>query len=407
MLFSEAMICDYSMQKRASIRVESGQIVEIGNLSPLPDESVLDCKDLLLMPSIIDLNVAPKAKILSTKHLHTLSIKAHKGGVGTILLNPFTTPSCNESSHIELVKSIDKEIPLHLLPSINPMLDSTHLSNISMLRQNGAYAISTKSDICQNLLFRIAQYAQMLDIPLCCFAQDCTLADGVINEGLLSTKLGLPSIPAFSQTKEVAKICEMLSHLPIEIIFESSIYPRSIELINYYKSLDSQATFYSQVSLHHLILDESACEDYNTSAKLNPPLLDLDSKNKLIEQVRDGQVDLLSIMQCADFNSNKDQVFELSSFGIDAISDYFSLFFTYLSKDISLSTFSKLTSHNPAKILNLNYGSLEVGKQAEFILIDLNKSYLVNDSFSPYFNQKLNGLVTHIFSNDTLYPIKR
>ncbi|TLD82222.1 metal-dependent hydrolase [Helicobacter sp. MIT 05-5293] len=405
MLFKDATLCDYRGSKKADLRIKEGLITEIGTLTAESDEEVFSCQNKLLMPAIIDLNVMPKSALLSRKMLLSLAQKALKGGVGSVLLSPFTTPSCDESRSIELIKNIDKETAIHLIPSINPLDEHNKLSNISILSAGGAQAISSYSDIDANLLMRIAQYAQMIQIPLMCFCQDRTLSDGVINEGILATTLGLPSIPPYSQTKEVAKICEMLRDMPLQIVFNALAYPRSLEILSTIKTTNPKAHFYSQVSIHHLILDESLCDNYNTTAKINPPLVSKQDQKKLLKALELGEIDLLTSLQCADFNSNKDQVFELASFGIDAISDYFSLFFThlYLPQHLSLENFSKLASHTPAQILNLNQGSLEVGKNAELMLIDTQASYQITDSFSPYYQQTLQSVVTHLFTQNQLY----
>ncbi|WP_300958051.1 amidohydrolase family protein, partial [uncultured Helicobacter sp.] len=166
-----------------------------------------------------------------------------------------------------------------------------------------------------------------------------------------------------------------------------------------------QATFYTQTSIHHLLLDESLCENYNTAAKINPPLVDKSSLAQILSLLQKGQVSTLTSLQCADFKSKKDQVFEMASFGIDALEIYFSLLYTYLHKanNIPLPLISQLTSYIPAQILNLNKGVLAEGKIAELIIINPNESFVFNDTFSPYDGQELYGKVEALFSLQTLH----
>ncbi|WP_300958254.1 dihydroorotase, partial [uncultured Helicobacter sp.] len=321
MLFKNATLCDYQGIKTGDLRAQDGIITQIGSLSLLPGEEVLDLQGKLLLPAMIDLNVAPKSLSLCTKNLLSLAQKALKGGVGSILLYPRTTPTCSESGSIELIKNLNSQSPIHLLPAINPLNLEGKLSDISTLYHSGGRAIFVQSDIDAHSLMKIAQYAQMLDIPLICFCQDRSVADGVMNEGLLSASLGLPSIPAFSQTKEVAKIAEMLHTLPIKLIFDTLVYPRSFDILHTFKENLSpiQADFFTQTSIHHLILDETLCENYNTAAKINPPLVDKQSQEQILNLLQKGEINTLTSLQCADFKSKKDQVFELASFGIDAL----------------------------------------------------------------------------------------
>ncbi|WP_295700545.1 metal-dependent hydrolase [Helicobacter mastomyrinus] len=406
MLFKNATLCDYQGIKTGDLRAQDGIITQIGSLSLLPGEEVLDLQGKLLLPAMIDLNVAPKSLSLCTKNLLSLAQKALKGGVGSILLYPRTTPTCSESGSIELIKNLNSQSPIHLLPAINPLNLEGKLSDISTLYHSGGRAIFVQSDIDAHSLMKIAQYAQMLDIPLICFCQDRSVADGVMNEGLLSASLGLPSIPAFSQTKEVAKIAEMLHTLPIKLIFDTLVYPRSFDILHHFALHSSiQATFYTQTSIHHLLLDESLCENYNTAAKINPPLVDKSSLAQILSLLQKGQVSTLTSLQCADFKSKKDQVFEMASFGIDALEIYFSLLYTYLHKanNIPLPLISQLTSYIPAQILNLNKGVLAEGKIAELIIINPNESFVFNDTFSPYDGQELYGKVEALFSLQTLH----
>lgn len=419
MLFQNAALCDYQGIKKADLRAQNGLITDIGSLQPLKDEDIYDAKDRILFPAMIDLNVAPKSLSLSRKNLLSLAQKALKGGAGSILLYPHTTPSCSENGSIELIKSLNKESPIHLIPAISPLDSQGKLSDISTLHTNGAKAIFAPSDIDAHSLMSIAQYAQMLDIPLMCFCQDSSVADGVMNEGILSASLGLPSIPAYSQTKEVAKIAEMFKNMPIKLIFDTLVYPRSFEILQSFRAIHNKTSqknkdsmqfgetpqFFTQTSIHHLILDESLCDNYNTAAKLNPPLVEKNAQSKLIEMLQNGYIDTLTSLQCADFNSKKDQVFELASFGVDALEIYFPLLYTYLHKayNIPLPLISQFTSYTPAQILNLNKGALQEGKIAQLFVFNPHTRFKVNDMFSPYHQHNLYGNIEAFLSNEILY----
>lgn len=162
MLFKNATLCDYQGVREGDLRTENGIIIAIGSLTPLPNEKILDAEGKLLFPAMIDLNVAPKSLSLSRKNLLSLAQKALKGGAGSILLYPHTTPSCSENGSIELIKSLNKESPIHLIPAISPLDSQGKLSDISTLHTNGAKAIFAPSDIDAHSLMSIAQYAQML-----------------------------------------------------------------------------------------------------------------------------------------------------------------------------------------------------------------------------------------------------
>lgn len=411
MLIKNATLCDHSQMIKADIRTQEGIIAEIGDLQTTQqnldsqNEVVIDLDGKILMPSMIDLNLTPTNTTLSTSSLQNLAQKSLKGGIGTILISPDTTPKCNEPIAIELIKNLEHTYPTHFLASIAPLLTPANkLSDIATLHNIGGSAIGIQSDIDSNLLLRIAQYAQMLQIPLMCFCQDRILADGVMNEGLLSTTLGLPPIPQCSQTKEVAKIIEMLQNLPIDIILNALAYPRDFELLHLLTQ-HSQARFHAQVSIHHLILDESLCEGYNTMAKIQPPLVSKAQQQALLQALKNKQIHMLTSLQSATSPSQKDNVFELASFGINSLEHYFSLLYTHLhlTHQIPLQDLSALTSAYPAQILKLNRGELKIGTEADFMVINPNESYTITDRFSPYCGQTLQGKVEALITREHLH----
>lgn len=405
MLLKNAMACDYRGVRKVNVRIQDRRISDVGNVSAQKGEREIDLKGKLLMPSMLDLNIAPKSLALSQKTLTSLACKAFKGGVGNVLLYPYTHPSCSEHGSIELIKSFNTHSPVRFIPSIAALNNADKISDITTLHTSGGSAIFAQSDINSHTFMRIAQYAQMLNLPLICFCQDRACAEGVMHEGLLAAELGLPSIPPYSQTKEVAKVAEMLKDLSknkgLKVVFDTLVYPRSLEIV---QSYDTEH-FYTQSSIHHLILDESLCQNYNTAAKLNPPLVDKKTQQELLEALLKGYIHTLTSLQCAEFNSKKDQVFELAPFGTDSLEIYFSLLYTYLHKgyDVPLEAISKMTSFNPARILNVNCGAIESGMYAALMVIDPQAQFKICDSFSPYDGQILQGVVELLISGDHIY----
>ncbi|PAF47807.1 hypothetical protein BKH46_02960 [Helicobacter sp. 12S02634-8] len=404
MLLKNGLICDHSQMTKADVRICGGKITEIApSLESIKDEEILECQGRLIAPALIDLYVYPKSKSLSQKTLTSLSQKSIKGGVGSVLILPDTTPACENEAMIELVKSIDAMTEATLIPSIKPTNGQNRINDISILHTQGGKVIYIDSTIDGNNLLRVMQYALMLQIPIICFAQDIELGKGVINEGKLAADLGLPSISSLSQTKEVAKIAEATRHTGAKLLFGAITEPQSLQIIDYFKA--TPAPILTQTPIHHLILDQSACNHYNTKAKLNPPLKDPLSKQALLNALKDGKIDMLTSLQCADYNSKKDQVFELASFGIDAISYYFALAYTHLidSGYLSLQRFLSIAAKNQADFLSLNKGEIAIGKDADLIVINTEAHTQITDNFSPYYGQTLLSKVEKTIINGKIY----
>lgn len=405
MLLKNALLCDALKECKADLRVdeERGIISEIGeNLAPKSAESVLECSGKVILPALIDM-AYPKNQVLSRKNLESLTQKALRGGVGSLLLRPESTPRIDHAAIIELVSSLDSSLSVHFLPSLAPTtLESPEskpkIAEVASLIFSGARAIYLESSA-QNIdgytLHKIAQYAQMLQVPIIASPQEPSLSEGVMNESQVSAQLGLPAIPPLAQTMQVAKLCELARYSGTKWVFDVISEVESLQTIAHFTQMGAQIL--AQTSLHHLILSDEHCAAFDTRFKLFPPLKDPATREKLRAHLDSG-ISLLTCLQSDSYKSKKDQVFESASFGINALEHYFSLGFSYLVKSnlITLQRFSELTSYAQARLLSLPKGALEVGLDADLIIVDLQESFCVEDTFSPYNGERLSGVVTQV-----------
>lgn len=405
MLLKNGVLCDALKECKADLRVDEGRgiISEIGeNLAPKSAESVLECSGKVILPALIDM-AYPKNQVLSRKNLESLTQKALRGGVGSLLLRPESTPRIDHAAIIELVSSLDSSLSVHFLPSLAPTtLESPEskpkIAEVASLIASGARAIYLESSA-QNIdgytLYKIAQYAQMLQIPIIASPQEPSLSEGVMNESQVSAQLGLPAIPPLAQTMQVAKLCELARYSGTKWVFDVISEIESLQTIAHFTQMGAQIL--AQTSLHHLILSDEHCAAFDTRFKLFPPLKDPATREQLRAHLDSG-ISLLTCLQSDSYKSKKDQVFESASFGINALEHYFSLGFSYLVKSnlITLQRFSELTSYAQARLLSLPKGALEVGLDADLIIVDLQESFCVEDTFSPYNGERLSGVVTQV-----------
>lgn len=405
MLLKNALLCDAFKECKADLRVdeERGIISEIGeNLAPQSAESVLECSGKVILPALIDM-AYPKNQVLSRKNLESLTQKALRGGVGSLLLRPESTPRIDHAAIIELVSSLDSSLSVHFLPSLAPTtLESPEskpkIAEVASLISSGARAIYLESSA-QNIdgytLHKIAQYAQMLRVPIIASPQEPSLSEGVMNESQVSAQLGLPAIPPLAQTMQVAMLCELARYSGTKWVFDVISEVESLQTIAHFTQMGAQIL--AQTSLHHLILSDEHCAAFDTRFKLFPPLKDPATREQLRAHLDSG-ISLLTCLQSDSYKSKKDQVFEFASFGINALEHYFSLGFSHLVKSglITLQRFSELTSYAQARLLSLPKGALEVGLDADLIIVDLQESFCVEDTFSPYNGERLSGVVTQV-----------
>lgn len=370
-----------------NIKIENGVIKDID--SKLNNDEKLDAGGQILLPQFIDLNVFPKNKTLNKNNLLSLAKRAKNGGIGVIALHSDNNYATDNEIVIEFINNIHSDILI--LPLIASNNANGKICDISILHSLGGVGINLKSIRDANSIDKIAKYAKMLDIPIFINADD--ELGGMVNYGEISATLGLPARNPLSEIKEVAKMLEVAIFYNIKAVFSNISEIRSLELINTAKK--HNPNIFAEVSIHHLLLNDEACINYNTNAKINPPLKDEKTRECLIEYLKNGKIDLLTSLQCASYNSKKEQVFGDAEFGIDSIAHYFSLLYTKLvqTKIITLEQLVDICAKNPATILNLNCGEVKVNKEAKLMLIDLNDSYKIQDSYLPYNGWEMNAKI--------------
>ncbi|MDR1976108.1 MAG: amidohydrolase family protein [Campylobacteraceae bacterium] len=377
------------------VLIEGDKIVKIAD-SIKGENEVIDAKGAYLLSGLIDLNVRLKNGVLNQKNLDTLSNDCARGGVTTSLIIPDFLPRLDNESFLELLNAKVHTLPTTIFlsaPLVNEETDK--LNNIATLIQNGAIAVWGKSHVNSNLIRRGIQYAKMKQTPFLIDCYDNDLDDnGVMNEGEVSFKLGLPGISKVSETSEVAKLCEIAGYYEQKpILFQTLSAKRSIELINgAKKSLNA----YAEVSIHHLLKNDSSCDEFNTYAKIKPPLRDEDERQKLIEELKEGGIDILTSAHSPRSILYKDVAFEEAAYGIHAVCDYLCLAYTHLvdTKLISIEQLIDLTSKTPAKILGLKTkGEIKEGFDADLVIFDTEYKEKLNIPDSIYSGETLKGRV--------------
>ncbi|MFW5989779.1 MAG: dihydroorotase [Campylobacterales bacterium] len=398
-LLKNCTICDKDGKYEADVRVCEERIEKIASsITPTNNDEVIECADLLLMPSFFDLNTRVKDSLLTHKNLLSLAENAQKAGVYDITLIPECSPQIKSEATIEFVRSTSSG-KLHINPSILSIKNDFSISDISILSKHNCNTIYLESHKAGNLLRRIFEYANMWNSLILCRCDDLSISEnGVMNEGYLSSKLGLPGISSIYETKEVAKLIEFAYSIKARMLFSALSSPRSLEIIKRAKKNDS-LDIYSEVSIHHLALSEDACEDYNTYAKIMPPLQSSSTKDALLQALKDESIDVLTSLHSPKSINKKDMAFEEALYGIDSIGYFFSLCYTYLVKEghISLENLSSLISYNPASIVGAEgRGVIKEGVVDGFVLVDLDESFVVFDKSSPYYKKELFGKVYEV-----------
>ena len=394
MLITNTLICDVNGERRDDVLIEGGKIVAIG--SGLSSDEVIDAKGAYLLPGLVDTNVRLKDAQLNASTLDKVAQEAQEGGVTRLVLAPDCTPSINDTIVLEFVQAHQKrERRVDLMSTIAAVDSDERLSNIAILLKNGAIAPYMTTGVSNNTACRIAEYLKMHGTTLFCKAQDTSLSSvGVMVEGAVATRLGLVGIPPFGEVVHVARMIEIARNFEINIVFKSIASPRSIELIT--KAKEEGVDVSCEVSLHHLMECDEACEDFNTTAKLNPPLVQKEAMLGLQEALKEGKIDSLTLLHQPNSPVNKEVAFVEAAYGCEALGNGYSLYYTKLVKSglIDLPTLIRLAVQNPAKTIGQEAGVIAVGQRADLVLFDPDQSFVLHNSHSLYHGETLYGAVT-------------
>lgn len=389
MVIKGAMICDANSEYRGDIRIKEDKIIEIQrNILADDSEEILEANGLVAMPSAMDFNT--QLQNFNKESLIDLSHKAALGGISLLALTPNFPNSLSAELGIELLNTLQDSFDAQILG-----LMQNNLDNLSALHKKGAKGIYAKSSQDGNALRMACEFALMFDIPLFFECEDTSLsANGVMNEGKLSSKLGLLGISDLSETKEVAMIAELARFMGVRAIFNAIASTRSIEILKTFQ--ESYPNLFIQTSIHHLMLTESLCNNYNTLAKIKPPLKSEETRSKLLSHLKAMEIDLLTSLQSAKPLAQKDLPFDEAAFGIDMIEYFVPMYHTLLVKNLRMTfkELSKILSFNPAQIMGLeNYGLIKEGYYADFILFDPKETQVIDNVQSPYYDWIFTGKV--------------
>ncbi len=371
MLLKNASFYDDEVLKRADIRLKDSLIAEIKeNLSPIKNEEVIECANLFVLPSFIDLSVT------GLEGYENLKQKAFKGGVG--LLNVF---NCDQSD----IKNI-------------MAVKNNQLADIATLKNKGGEILIVQSD---TFLELISHYAKSYNLPLLVSLENSFEA---LNSGELAYELGQNFVENAFENTRLVRFMEVSRALQIPMLLDKVSSIATLKLIKAFNNLG--AHLQAQTPLSHLILDESVYEDYEPRFKIAPPLRDKESQNALKEALKNDEITMLTSLHV--FKNSNAELFEESVFGCESIEDAFSVAYTFLvqKKVISFPQLIKVMVTNQARFLKLNAGEVKENQLANLMIVDLNAQTRVINKNSPFYGLELYGEVQRMILNGQTTLIK-
>ena len=382
MIFRNADVVLSGGVRKLDLRVENGKIAELAE--HLEGEGI-DCTGLTIFPGLIDMHVHLREPGFEKKeNIESGSRAAVKGGFTQVCCMPNTKPVTDNKVVVSYIKNRAREVGLckvNPIGAITEGQEGKNLAAIGAMKAAGAVAVSEdgKSVVATNLMANAMMYAADFGLKCLCHCEDSALVDGgVVNEGYYSTLTGLKgSIRAAEDIVIAREIClaESLS-LPVHICHVSTY--SGVQLIREAKARGVQVT--AETCPHYFALTDEVIATFDTNTKVNPPIRAEKDRLAIIEGLKDGTLDCIVTDHAPHHEDDKNVEYALAAFGISGLETSFALSYTQLVKGgvLTLSELADKMSANPAAILNLQGGTLEVGAPADLTIVDLNKAWTID-----------------------------
>jgi dihydroorotase len=356
------------------------------SLEVRPDSSleIIEAGGLWVVPGLIDLHThlrEPGEEYKET--ILTGSQAAAAGGFTAICCMPNTKPANDNSAVTDLILRRAAEADLaRVFPvgAISRGQKGEMLAEYAELKEAGAVAVSDDGQAVVNsqLMRRALEYAQIFDLPVISHAEDRDLAgDGVMHEGLVSTRLGLREIPGVAEDIMVFRDCSLAALTGGRLHIAHISSAGAVELVRQFKARGVQVT--AEATPHHFTLTDEALESFDTNLKVNPPIRSASDLAAIHQGLADGAIDAIATDHAPHSTIEKDVEFDYAAFGMIGLETALPLTLRLVEQGLlnPLEAVAKLTS-NPARIIGVNLGSLAPGLPADVTLIDPQREFTVD-----------------------------
>ena len=387
--------------------IDEGVIKDIGEKIDAEDAEIIDARGKVVCPGLIDLHVHFREPGYEYKEdIESGSRAAVHGGVTSVVCMPNTNPPIDNRALVEYVINRGREVGLinvYTTGCITKGMKSEELSETGELKDAGAVAISDdgRPVMTSALMRRACEYSKMFDIPIMSHSEDLSLVDGgCMNEGFISTSLGLKGIPKCAESVAVTRDVLIAEEMGARLHVCHVSTALSIDAIRNAKKRGAKIT--CETAPHYFSLTDSAVEGFNTNAKMNPPLRNEEDVEAVIEGLLDGTIDVIATDHAPHHYDEKEVEFDVAMNGIVGLETSLAVGITYLVKTgkMSLKELLRKMTCVPAEIIGIDRGTLSRGCTADVTVFDPDEMFTVcADKFmskahnSPYIGAKLNGVV--------------
>ncbi|MCW5891519.1 MAG: dihydroorotase [bacterium] len=369
----------------ADLLVEGERVAAVGAPGTLEaaDATLVDARGLLVLPGLVDIHVHLREPGQEYKEtVATGSAAALAGGFTTLATMANTNPVNDNGAVTQYVLERGRMVAgarVHAIGAVSVGLQGERMAEIGEMHRAGIVAVSDdgRPIMSASLMRHALEYTQLFGLPVIAHEEDDALCcGGVMNEGPTAVRLGLRGRPAAAEEVMIARDVALVEltggHLHVAHLSTA----RGVELVRQAKARGLRVT--AEVTPHHLFLTEEAVGDYDTNAKMAPPLRTRADVEALRQGLADGTIDAIATDHAPHHQDEKDCEFDEAAFGVVGLETALPLGLRLVAEGVlDLPTLVERMSVGPARILGLPAGTLAAGGLADLVLVDPERKWKV------------------------------
>ncbi len=384
--FVNAQLFDPStgLDEVGGISIADGMITEIGKNVSSPD--AIDAEGALLLPGLVDMRVfAGEPGFEYRETLATASEAAAAGGITTMITMPNTDPVIDDVALVDFILRRARDtgrVRVAPMAALTKGLNGTEMTEFGLLKEAGAVAVTDgdRSVANSRVLRRAMSYAKDFGVLIVQHVEDETLAaEGVMHEGEMSARLGLPGIPEEAEVIMLERDMRLVELTGASYHAAQISCAKSLDVIRAAKKRGLPVS--CGVSINHLCLNEHDIVPYRTFFKLSPPLRSEQDRQELVAGLVDGSIDVIVSSHDPQNPDTKRLPFaeaEVGAIGLETLLS--AAWGLHLNDAVPADVLIKALSAAPADICGLQAGSLAPGRPGDFILFDKNAMWNVDEA---------------------------
>ncbi len=379
------------------------------------EDTVIDGRGLIAGPGLVDVHVHFRDPGQTHKEdLHTGSLAAAAGGVTTVVIMANTTPPLDSPKLVQdvLLRASKEDIHIYTCATVTKGMKGLRLNDFEALLNAGAVGFTDDGKPIEDaaLLTEAFREISKLNVPVSLHEEDpAYISENGVNSGTAAKLLGLTGSDPEAEISMIKRDLEIASATGVILDIQHISTAGGVDAVRRAKL--TNPNIHAEATPHHFTLTDSAVQQYNTNAKMNPPLRGTDDREAIWEGLSDGTIDMIATDHAPHSPEEKSRDFVSAPSGIIGLETSFLLAYEILVKRdiIDMSRLFELMSLNPAKLYGLDAGTLSVGAPADIMIFSADETTVYSSSRSkssnsPFLGREFTGRIKYtIASGNIIY----